>query len=152
MIKYFYNLFFQYDSTDGEGNGGLSSYFNIGYFSSEKKAKEILTQYKEKEGFKNFSVEGFQIQKFGVFFNKEEIQKENQILYELTYEYENIDGDTEWTLFGVYSTKELADKERNKQERKRKYSKYPKGFHIEKWRVNSDLEWEEGFNRDNDIY
>ena len=150
MIKYFYNLFFQYDLVGENDNRGLSSCFNIGYFSSIKKAKEIINLYKEKEGFKNFSIECFKIQQFGVFFNAINIQKENQILYELTHEYENFDGDTEWTLFGVYSTKELAEEQQFKQARKRKYRQYLNGFHIEKWRVNTDLAWVEGFNRDNE--
>ena len=43
MLKYFYNLYFQYRIDDDN----LSNTFNIGYFSTEKRAKELISVIRE---------------------------------------------------------------------------------------------------------
>ena len=143
MLKYFFNLYFQYEITEKENEKRLST-FNLGYFSTRKKAKNKILYYKDKPGFNKFPLDCFKIQKFGVRFS-ESIKKEYVDLYELSYEFENKAGEDEWILFGVYSSMELAENEREKQQKKCKYS--VDGFYIAKWKVDADFLWKEGFDR-----
>ncbi|MDR1939356.1 MAG: hypothetical protein LBQ40_00990 [Clostridiales bacterium] len=91
MLKYFYNLYFQYEITNDKSKNDLTSTFNIGYFSTNKKAKEIIELYREKPGFKEHDMDCFKIQKIGVNFVDDTKNKEGTILYELSHEFETED-------------------------------------------------------------
>ncbi len=146
MIKYFFNLYFQYKLSDETTEENLTSTFNLGYFSSKKKAIEAISFYKTKPGFSGFDLNCFKIQKFGVHFESE-ISKEQVELYELSFESDNLVEDSEWVLFGIYSSEELAREELLRQQKKRKYKCNTNGFNIEKRKVNKDLSWKEGFDK-----
>jgi hypothetical protein len=145
MIKYFYNLYFEYDVTIDLSGEKPKGSFSIGYFSSNKKAEEIIAFYKDKPGFSQHPIECFKIQKTGVKFDHEIKNKTGIVLYELSHEFELKDGEDEWTIFGVFNSEENAQKEQQKQTKKRKYSAFQSGFNISKWKVDIDLEWQEGF-------
>ncbi len=147
MTKYFFNLYFQYNENVEQEE--FSSVFNLGYFSSYKKAKETIQLYAGKPGFKEFDEQCFKIQKFGVKFDNENIDKTKVILYELSHVFTDSDGITEEILFGVYSTMLMAKAMLTKQKKKRSFKGKTEGFHIAKWRVDVDLAWEEGFDSDN---
>ncbi|MCK9480123.1 MAG: hypothetical protein M0R40_11625 [Firmicutes bacterium] len=145
MIKYFYNLYFEYDETIDLSGKMQKSSCNIGYFSSKKKAKEIITSYKDKPGFNQYPIECFKIQKIGLKFDHEIGNKTGIALYELSHEFEFEKGKDEWTIFGVYNSEVNAQKEQHQQMKKRKYATLQSGFNIAKWKVDVDFEWKEGF-------
>ncbi len=145
MLKFFFNLYFQYD-IESDQYDVHSSTFNLGYFSSYKNAQNAISFYKDKPGFNEFELNCFKIQRFGVKFAKC-INNKKIDLYELSHEYLDKDSLSEWTLFGVYSSLELALIEQGKQSKKRKYRTSIEGFHIEKWKVDEDFSWKEGFER-----
>ena len=144
MLKFFFNLYFQYDNISVSEERQFST-FNLGYFSTQKKAKDAILVYKDQPGFNKFTLNCFKIQKFGVNFSKKNIDKSQVELYELSYENVEIEGQSEWTLFGVYASWDLANVEKGKQQKKRKYRSHVEGFHIERWKVDVDLSWKEGF-------
>ncbi len=145
MIKYFFNLYFQYELSD-KTDESLTSTFHLGYFSSKKRAMEAISFYKTKPGFCDFELSCFKIYKFGVHIDKE-ILKDEVKLYELSFESDILSEESEWVIFGVYSTEILAREEMLRQQKKRKYMRNKNGFHIEKWKVDKDLSWKEGFDK-----
>lgn len=141
MIKFFYNLYFHYEDENGLGNT-----CNIGYFSTKKKAEKILEIYMKKPGFREYSNECFVIKKIGVNFSKAVNDKSKVVLYECGHDFfAKTDEEDEWIVFGTYSTRILAEQEIEKQKCKKKYKNHITGFSISKWRVDRDLEWQEGF-------
>lgn len=145
MLKFFFNLYFQYALDNETEKETITSTFNLGYYSSNKKANDAISIYKSKPGFCEHDLDCFKIQRFGVKFEND-IDKEQVDLFELSYEEENAEYD-EWTLFGVFSTEKLAKEEQLKQQVKRRYKNNIDGFYINKWKVNICSSWQEGFDK-----
>lgn len=139
MLKYFYKLYFQYRIDDS-----LTSTFGIGYFTTLKKAKEMIDVYSVKTGFKDFDKSQFHIDKRGVWFDDDNVNKEEIDIYELSCEKQIDDDVYEWADFGVFSSYDKAEHEKKSQEKKRAYRTAE--FFIDKWQPDKDLEWSEGFN------
>lgn len=140
MLRYFYNLYFQYETAEEN----ISNIFNIGYFSTKKRAIEILNSLKSKVGFNQYSVECFKISKLGMHLNSEIKDKSGLILFELAHDYE-VDEIINWTIFGIYQSKEDAQIEILKQKSKKPYKFFTNGFHINIWIVDKQIEWQDGF-------
>lgn len=144
MLKYFYNLYFEYEQN--VGGKIFESSLNIGYFSSKKMTDEIVLALKDKSGFSDYPIECFKVQKTGVRFEYTLNNKTGVELYELSHEFETTDGESEWTIFGLFSSEKNAKAQQNIEQKKRKYAKATNGFNISKWKVDVDFEWKEGFN------
>lgn len=144
MQKYFFNLYFQYELNSKKTGETLTSTFNLGYYSSYKKAIDAISFYKNKPGFCKHNLSCFKIQKFGVKFEND-VDKEQVDLFELTFE-KDYGEYSEWTLFGVFSSEKSAREGQLKQQIKRKYKNNTDGFYIGKWKVNDISSWLEGFD------
>ena len=108
MLKYFYNLYFEYPTYED-----FMSTFDLGYYTTQGKAKQKIDFYKEKPGFKDFDTSCFHIKKIGVHFG-ECVDKDKAVLHIVTCEKE-IDGGYEWTDFGAFATYCEAEEEMKKQ-------------------------------------
>lgn len=142
MLKYFFNLYFTYAS-DGKN---LDNFFHIGYFSSKNKAMAMINKLKDKIGFKDYPVDCFIIDKIGMHITEEIKSKSGINLFELSHEYEK-DGESHWTVFGIFQSKQSAQIELSKQKNKKAYKAYPDGFIIDKWLVDKQFAWLEGFTK-----
>lgn len=145
MLKFFFNLYFQYALDSGTEKKPITSTFNLGYYSSKKETDDAISIYKSKPGFCEHDLGCFKVQKFGVRFETD-VDKEQVELFELSYEEENGEFD-EWTVFGIFSTEKLAREEQLKQQVKRKYKNNFDNFYINKWKVNNRSSWQEGFDK-----
>ena len=145
MLKYFYYLYFRYQTKE---NGQNSDHdFSLGYFSTRKKAKESINLYVDQPGFRDYGLDCYIIFKFRVRFDYKLEDKSGIVLYELSHEYEDEYFDY-GKVFGLYQSKEAAQMELNKQKKKRSYSKYPDNFCIAKCKIDFNLGWREGFDSD----
>lgn len=146
MLKYFYYLYFQYEvEKDAEGMP-VHSTFNLGYYSTKKKAIDKIAKYKNLVGFKEHPITCFKIVKQGIQFDMEIEDKSLVEIHELSHEYEDEEGYDYPTIFGIYSTKEKAQLELDKQKMKSPYKNYPNNFFISTIKVDSEITgWEEGF-------
>ena len=138
MIRFFYNVYFQYMLKNH-----FSSYFDIGYFTTMTNARNEILHYKGKPGFNEYDPDCFSIQKIGVKIDNNN-DKENIKLFVLTCEKE-IDYGIEWTNFGAFSSYSAAAHELEKQKNKRLYKMAV--FNIDEWIPNKYIEWQEGFNK-----
>lgn len=147
MLKYFYYLYFRYETNV---NGEVyDNDFDLGYFSAKKKAKDAISLYVDQPGFRDHELDCFKILKVGVRFDYEVTEKSGLVLYELSHEYEVEDGGEIEMIFGLYSSKTAAKRELNKQKKKRLYSKHPDNFSIYTTTIDYTLGiWKEGFDRD----
>ncbi len=140
MLKFFYNLYFQYTTAENQ-----RSELNIGYFSTYKKARSVIETYKSLPGFKNYSVDNFKIQKFGVRC-RENGKKSGKPLYQLSFEEDITVFESEWIIFGMYDSYKAARLAQRFYENKRKYKDHPERFTIAKWIVDKNKEWSFGFS------
>lgn len=136
--KYFYDLWFIYGN-DNHGN------LHIGYFSTIKKVREIIDSLKNKPGFHNYATNSFQYGKIGVEFPGDIIRERPISLFVPSHEYDDENYITQWIIFGVFSTKERAEQEIEKQKKKKLYQNKEDGFLIAEWVVDKSIEWKEGF-------
>jgi hypothetical protein len=140
VIKFFYLVTFEYLAP----NGNKSS-FDLGVFSKKKIAQEKVAKSACLPGFNQYSIENFEITKFGVQFD-DDVKEKNVILYCVTHEYDCADGETYWNIFDYFSTSEKAE---NYVEYLKKHSrigkKYPDNFAVIDIRVNNFNSWSEGF-------
>ena len=141
MKRYFYDLWFEYDNADK-----YKSSFHIGYFSSLKKVKENILYLKNQPGFCDYPIECFQYQKFGVNINEKITNKSGIILYVLSHEYENEQGEDCWVVFGAFGSELEAKKEWSKYLKKKIYKEHPNGFILSQWKVDYSIERKEGFS------
>ncbi|WP_251617669.1 hypothetical protein [Pumilibacter muris] len=148
MRKYFYNLYFCY-SIDNSQEKAVSN-FNIGYFSSQLEAKKVIEKLKTQPGFCDYSIDCFVIRKCAVNFSKEICSKKEVVLYVLTHEYMTDEFESIWTEFGLFEDKKAAIVELSKHKNKEPYKNYLEGFDISKWRVDKDIQWQEGFSHEDD--
>lgn len=137
MINAYYELFYTYKDTIGD------HYFQIGYFSSEKKVLETIEILKFKPGFRNFP-KGFDYQKLDVATNSDFNRNNNVILYELSYEKSNDDGTDSFMIFDVFHSYESALEQKNKLLQAREFCEFAEGFCISEKKVDN-IEWREGF-------
>ncbi|MBE6644871.1 MAG: hypothetical protein E7612_05770 [Ruminococcaceae bacterium] len=139
MKKFFYELNFRYTDYNNDNH-----YFLIGYFSSMTNAKQAIEKVRYKQGFKDF--EGiFEIEKFGVNFDKKTTESEEIILYELSHEYLDSKGYDNFTVFGLYSSLEEAQKIQLKKSKQKPYINYPDCFLIAECKIDL-CGWTEGFS------
>lgn len=143
MKKYFYLVDFQYLTHEKH-----ESFFDLGVFSTKKKAEIKISQSITLPGFNKYGKDYFSITKFGVDFDSNIQNKSNVILYCVFHEYENeVDGFTYWNIFDYFSTKEKAN---DKIKYLKKHSKigkqYPDNFDVIDIQVDSYNSWLEGFD------
>jgi hypothetical protein len=137
MRKYFYELLYEYSDKNGKHN------FQIGYFSTYKKAQYICDIIKFKPGFCNHNGD-FIISKFAVNFDYEVKDKSKVNLYELSHEYQDDEGYDNWVIFGVFSSLEEAEKRKKEIEETAPYNKFPDGFCIADCKIDIPG-WLDGF-------
>ena len=140
MRRYLYDLWFVY--VDGEG---YDHSFHIGYFSSFGKVKETIDTLKDKPGFCDHPLTCFEYARFGVELPSD-AKKEDLCLYVPWYEHENDDGTDEWAVFGAFVSKKDAERELEKQKRKKEYRTRGGCFSVDSDRVDL-VGWQEGFTR-----
>ena len=140
MNKYFYQV--DYNYVDKNNN---SHYFDIGCFSTLKKAKNSIDQLRGKSGFCN-SNGTFDISKFLVRFDKETNFNDTVYLYEVSHEYMDEEGYDNWIVFGVYATYEEAQAVQLEKSIQYPYSENPNGFCIATLEVDL-CGWSEGFSQ-----
>lgn len=138
MTKYFFEVNFTYSDLKCD-----SHYLLLGYFSTLKNAKLAIEMVKDKPGFCDFGG-GFEIQKFAVTFDKEISQKNELVLYELSHEYLDSEEYDNFVVFGLYATREEAEKIKEEKIKLYPYRENPEGFLIAEAKVDL-LGWREGF-------
>jgi len=149
MIQYFYKVDFRYKIK--KESDEYSSTFDLGVFSSHKNAHKKIDLCKNLEGFKNYSVENFEITKFGVHFPTKLNSKENIKLYFVEHEYSLIEeGDIidVWSRFDCFSNEEDAMMKVEHLKAKSKIGKKnPDDFIISTQIVDDYNSWSNGFNK-----
>ena len=140
MLKYFYEVFFSYDGDDNSTNS-----FEIGYFSTPKKAREIIEILRFKQGFSEHNLGSFSVNKVGVNFDELINNKSGISLYVLSHIYEDECGYDIWTTWGPFESMSKAIDERNIQMKKGMYKKFIQGFSVSEWKVDKTIEWLDGF-------
>ncbi len=144
MIKYFYLVEFKYLDEN------LESSFDLGVFSTKKKAEEKIEKSINLNGFKEHNINNFKIIKFGVNFDNNIKDKSNVILYCVTHEYEDETNEFTycWNIFDYFSTMEKAN---SKVEYLKKHSrigkKYPNNFDVVEVKINNFNLWSKGFDK-----
>lgn len=127
------------DVLDGEN---IYSSFTIGYFSSEKRAVEMIERYRSRiEGFNSYAG-AFEINKRRLNGAKQLIDDSAYILWYSEYNEQN-DYDEEY-IFGLYDSYILARKSQSKYMRKKAYQN-PVDFNLEEIEINR-LAWQFGFS------
>lgn len=143
MIRYFYLVEFKYFASNN-----YDSRFDLGIYSTLKKAKEKIEKCVHLKGFKNYAIDNFKIIKFGVSLDVSIKDKSNVVLYCVTHEYE-VENDefSYWNIFDYFFTIEEANK---KIEYLKKHNrigkKYPNNFEIVEIKVDNFNSWSEGFD------
>lgn len=144
MKKYFFIVYFNYNDDSGMNQ------FDLGIFSSKKKALKKIELVKDKEGFNTYSNDNFLIKKIGVDFSKPIINKSEIVLYSIYHEYMKIEENKEvyyWNFYGLYSDKNKAAEEVMELKlHTRIGKKYPDCFEIVDEKVDNMNSWAEGFN------
>lgn len=142
MIKYFYSVEFSYLVEEDCKEG-----FDLGVFSTRKKAEEKIKMSVDLPGFNEYGIENFTIIKFGVHFDTVPKNKSNVTLYWVYHEYEQ--GKYEYyTNFGYFSTQEKAEaKVQYLRKHSRVGKKYPDNFDIVDVKVDNYLSWSGGFDK-----
>lgn len=142
MRKFFYLVNFSYILEDGS-----KSEFDLGVFSTLNLARKKILQSSSQTGFKEFTIDNFEIIKFGVEFNCPIANKSDVVLYCVTHEYIDLNsGDSFWTIFDYLSTKENAQEMVNHLKmHSRLGKKHPQNFSIIEVPVDNFNSWSEGF-------
>ena len=139
MTTFLFELNFVYQNDDG------NHYFQIGYFSSEQKAREAIQRLQSKPGFVNYK-DGFCCKKVEVEIRNDDVNIVQTTFYELSYEKFNDEDEYDYfEVFGVYSSYSLAlEKQQELLQSNRKiYS--VEGFTIAPFDVDC-IGWTEGFD------
>ena len=147
MKKYFYNLSFNYEIENEED---IASSFNIGYFSSLAQVKKAIEKLKNQPGFCDYPISCFVAKKRVVNFTKNILSKSKLSIYVLSHEYMTDDYSSIWTEFGLFENKHAAIVELDKQKKKKPYCDHIEDFDISRWRVDQDIQWQEGFSHEDD--
>ena len=138
MRRYFYEVNYHHIDQNGDNH-----YFMIGYFSSLKSSKLAIERVQDKPGFRD-SGGCFEIDKFCVYFDNVIVEKSGLVLYELSHEYLDSDGYDNFVIFGLYATREQAEKVKEEKMKMYPYRKNPDGFLIAESKVDL-CGWTEGF-------
>lgn len=148
MFKFIYQLIHEYIECYGEQNQPLYQTKDMGYFSSEKDAKEVIEKYKNLKGFKDHNVNCFKIKKKKLELEGIKLFDNKIIFYELYHAYRDKNGYIESDYLGVYPTKQKAKKKIKELIKNEKiYKQYPKGFDISEELLDSENTiWNEGFD------
>lgn len=139
---YCYFFILEYTYTDEQGD----HFFNIGCFSSKKKAKEALSLVKDKPGFCSSNGK-FVITGVRVYFPREIPDKESVALFGLFHEFLDADGFDNYTTWGPFATEEEAQEVLESSRGSYPYNEYPDGFTVYDIKVNL-CGWTEGFRRE----
>lgn len=127
------------DVLDGEN---IYSSFTIGYFSSKKRAVEMIERYRNRiEGFNSYSG-AFEINKRRLSGASHLTNETAYILWYSEYNEQN-DYDEEY-IFGIYDSYVRARKSQAKYMRKKAYQ-CPEDFNLEEIEINQ-LAWQFGFS------
>ena len=126
---------------------GDKEHFDLGIFSSLGLAKKKISESRTQIGFRDHSIDNYEIIKFGVEFDNPIKNKSNVILYAITHEYADCDsGDSFWTIFDYCDThKKAEEKTAFLKEHSRIGKKYPDNFEIVAKLVDNFNSWSEGF-------
>lgn len=142
MIKYFYLVEFSYLVSED-----YTSRFDLGIFSTRKKAEEKIKMSVDLPGFNEHGIENFTITKFGVNFDVIPNNKSDVILYCVYHEYEQGKFDY-YTIFDYFSSQEKAEaKVQYLRKHSRVGKKYPDNFDIADVKVDNYLSWSGGFDK-----
>lgn len=144
MIKYFYLVTFEYQAQEDYIDS-----FDLGVFSTKKKALEKLNMSINLPGFNQYGIDNFKIEKFGVTFDENIKSKSNIILYCVEHEYENKDdGFSYYCIFDYFPSSNKANLQ---VEYLRKHSRlgktYPNNFEVIEVKVDNFNDWSEGFDK-----
>ncbi len=142
MIKYFYLVEYNYLVNKDEESG-----FNLGIFSTKKKALEKIELSKNLPGFNKYGIENFSITKFGVNFDYDLKNKSNVSLFQIALEWNEDEEDISYyVIFGYYSNLKEANLEMKKlKKHSRIGKKHPNNFEINEMKVDNFNSWSEGF-------
>ena len=138
MLKYYYYLYFEYNV---EPYGG---YFQLGYFSTPKKAREAIEYYVLQKGFSDYGLKYFHINKTGVKISGMSA-KHLKELYVLSYEYNITNDETAFVIYAPCETIEECYKIEGDIKKTRIYKKYLFDICISKWAIDEITEWLDGF-------
>lgn len=121
---------------------------DLGIFSTKNNASKKIMMSKDLNGFRNYSIDNFQVTKFGVDFDIELLNKTEVILYCVLHEYEDENEQfTNWCVFDYCDTLKRAQ---NKIDYLKKHSrigkKHPNNFDIIEIKVDNFNSWSEGFD------
>ncbi len=142
MVKFFYHATFEYSNHD-ETEG-----FDLGIFSTKSQAEEKINKVKDKKGFKDFDLTSFKIQKFGVHFDRKDVDKEKAVLYSVWVEYPDGPKSYSWVIFDYFPSYQKAkSKMRVFINQTRIGKKHPNEFNISKIKINDFSSWSEGFEK-----
>ncbi len=150
MIKYFFKLFFQYEVEKDEDGKPVTSTFDLGLYSTRKKAEERIPYYADKLGFRDYPLNCFHINKVRIKFTDNIQNKSERKLYQLWHEYEIIEKGNTYDIchdFGYFSQYEMAIEEMERLRKSHNIGKqYPNNFEIYEATVDSSITgWNEGF-------
>ena len=142
MRKFFYLVNFSYMLSNGD-----KSFFDLGIFSSLRLARQKILESRTQEGFREYSIDNYEIIKFGVEFDNPVENKSNVILYTITHEYTDCSsGDSFWTVFDYCdSYKKAEEKIFFLKAHNRIGKKHPENFKIIANQVDNFNFWSEGF-------
>lgn len=142
MIKFFYLVDFSYLVSKD-----YTSHFDLGIFSTKKKAEEKIKMSVDLPGFNEHGIENFNIMKFGVHFDTIPKNKSEVTLYCVYHEYER-GKYSYYTIFDYFSSQEKAEaKVQYLKKHSRLGRKYPNNFEIVDLNVDNYLSWSEGFDK-----
>ena len=117
--------------------------FHIGYFSSNKKAREIIEKISDKPGFRDKNGE-FIISRERVYFDNPNFQKRDCVLFLLAHEFLDDDGYDNTTIWGPFETRTEAEDVYLENKDKKPYCLYPDNFWVYDTKVDL-YGWSEGF-------
>ena len=142
MIKFFFLAEFEYS------NGDETERFDLGIFTSKSKAEEKINIIKNKPGFNNYDQSFFKIIKFGVNFDRNEVNKEKATLFSVWVEYPDEKNLFYYVIFDYFSSYQKAKAKVNfLKNHSRIGKKHPEKLKISKININDFSSWLGGFEK-----
>ncbi len=142
MIKFFFLAEFEYSNKDE------TERFDLGIFSSKSKAEEKISMIKNKSGFKNYDHTSYKIIKFGVNFDRDDVNKEQATLFSVWVEYPDEQNAFYYVIFDYFSSYQKAKAKVNfLKSHSRIGKKHPDKLTISKINVNDFSSWSSGFEK-----
>lgn len=143
MIAKIYRLLHEHSDRKTADGEPLIKTIELGYFSSIKKVREVIRQYKNLNGFKDYDVKCFKVKRFYLL-----VQNRPTSIFELYHSYIDASGYEEYKFFGVYLSEVKA---KNKMAKLMKHNAIYRnnfdGFEVTEEVVDSEnVIWNQGFN------